>query len=96
MVQRELAVYYAVISHMDEQIGRVINALRESNELEKTVIVFASDHGLAIGSHGLRGKQNMYEHTIGVPLVFSGPSIPLESKAMLSAISETSFQRSVI
>lgn len=82
MVQRELAVYYAVISHMDAQIGRVISQLRESKQLENTIVVFASDHGLAIGSHGLRGKQNMYEHTIGVPLIFSGPSIPSGQKSV--------------
>ncbi|MFO1096556.1 MAG: sulfatase-like hydrolase/transferase [Planctomycetaceae bacterium] len=41
-----------------------------------TIVVFTSDHGLAIGSHGLRGKQNMYEHTIGVPLIVRGPGVP--------------------
>ena len=71
----ELAAYYAVISHMDAQIGRVLKALEASGELENTVIVFSSDHGLGVGSHGLRGKQSMYEHTIGVPLVMAGPGI---------------------
>jgi arylsulfatase A-like enzyme len=71
----ELAAYYAVISHMDAQIGRVLKALEASGELENTVIVFSSDHGLGVGSHGLRGKQSMYEHTIGVPLVMRGPGI---------------------
>jgi arylsulfatase A-like enzyme len=71
----EIAAYYAVISHMDAQIGRVLKALEASGELGNTVIVFSSDHGLGVGSHGLRGKQSMYEHTIGVPLVMSGPGI---------------------
>ena len=71
----ELAAYYAVISHMDAQIGRVLKALEASGEYENTLIVFSSDHGLGVGSHGLRGKQSMYEHTIGVPLVMSGPGI---------------------
>jgi arylsulfatase A-like enzyme len=71
----ELAAYYAVISHMDAQIGRILKALARSGELENTVIVFSSDHGLGVGSHGLRGKQSMYEHTIGVPLVMRGPGI---------------------
>lgn len=74
--RREIAAYYAVISHMDEQIGRVITALKESGQLDNTIIVFSSDHGLGVGSHGLRGKQNMYEHTIGVPLIMRGPGIP--------------------
>ena len=44
--------------------------------MENTIIVFSSDHGLGVGSHGLRGKQSMYEHTINVPLIFRGPKIP--------------------
>ncbi len=71
----ELAVYYAVISHMDAQIGRIIASLKQSRQLENTVVIFSSDHGLAVGSHGLRGKQNMYQHTIGVPMIISGPGI---------------------
>lgn len=70
-----LAVYYSQITHMDAQIGRIIAALEQSGETEDTLIIFSSDHGLAIGSHGLRGKQNMYEHSIGVPLVVRGPEI---------------------
>ena len=75
-IRRDLATYYRVISDMDAQIGRIIKALTDHGKLENTVIIFTSDHGLAIGSHGLMGKQNMYEHTIGVPLIFSGPGIP--------------------
>lgn len=75
-VRDELAVYYAVIAHLDEQVGRIVKVLQERGELEHTLIIFASDQGLAIGSHGLRGKQNMYEHTIGVPLILAGPGIP--------------------
>jgi len=75
-LRRELACYYAVISHMDEQIGRIISVLEERNLIENTLIVFTSDQGLALGSHGLTGKQNMYEHTIGVPLIMAGPHVP--------------------
>ncbi len=75
-VREDLAAYYAVISYMDRQIGRIFAALRQTGQWDNTLIVFTSDHGLAMGSHGLRGKQNMYEHTIGVPLIFSGPGIP--------------------
>jgi arylsulfatase A-like enzyme len=76
LVREELALYYAVISHLDEQVGRILAALDETGQAASTIVVFASDHGLAIGSHGLRGKQNMYEHTIGVPLILAGPGIP--------------------
>ncbi|MBI3879469.1 MAG: sulfatase-like hydrolase/transferase [Verrucomicrobia bacterium] len=72
----ELAAYYAEISHLDEQVGRIVAALRETGQLENTVIIFSSDQGLAMGSHGLTGKQNLYEHTFRVPLVFRGPGVP--------------------
>ena len=75
-VRRDIAAYYAVITHMDLQIGRILRAVDHAELAERTLIVFTSDHGLAIGSHGLRGKQNMYEHTIGVPLILVGPTIP--------------------
>lgn len=75
-VRDELAVYYSVISHLDAQVGRIIKTLKSTGQLENTIVIFASDHGLGVGSHGLRGKQSMYEHTIGVPLIFSGPGIP--------------------
>lgn len=76
LVRADLAAYYAVISHMDAQIGRLLDVLEASGKIDDTIIVFCSDHGLAMGSHGLRGKQNMYEHTIGVPLIMAGPQIP--------------------
>jgi arylsulfatase A-like enzyme len=76
MVRKNLAVYYAVISHMDEQIGRILDILEETKQTKDTLVIFTSDHGLAVGSHGLMGKQNMYEHTIRVPLVMAGPGIP--------------------
>ncbi len=75
-VRRELAAYYAVIEQMDRQLGRILQALEETGQLQNTIIVFTSDHGVALGSHGLRGKQNMYEHTIRVPLILAGPGIP--------------------
>ena len=75
-IRRDLATYYAVISYMDQQIGRILAALDESGQADNTIVIFSSDHGLALGSHGLMGKQNMYEHTINVPLIFRGPGFP--------------------
>jgi arylsulfatase A-like enzyme len=74
-VQREIAAYYACISHVDAQIGRVLETLKVSDRLDNTIIVFAGDNGLAVGQHGLLGKQNLYDHSVRVPLVFSGPGI---------------------
>jgi len=75
-VRQELACYYAVISHLDAQIERIFKALDDTGQRDNTLIIYTADHGLAIGSHGLVGKQNMYEHTINVPLVMAGPGIP--------------------
>jgi len=79
-VQADLAVYYSVVDHMDQQIGRIFAALKSSNQWDNTLVIFTSDHGLAMGSHGLRGKQNMYEHTINVPMIIRGPKVPANRK----------------
>ncbi|MFQ5505092.1 MAG: sulfatase/phosphatase domain-containing protein, partial [Planctomycetota bacterium] len=76
VVRDQLAEYYGMISHLDAQIGRVLAALDRTGLAENTVVVFSADHGLAIGSHGLLGKQNLYEHSMGCPLLFKGPGIP--------------------
>lgn len=75
-IRRHIAAYYAMITHLDAQIGRVMKALEEKGGQENTIIVFSGDHGLAVGQHGLMGKQNCYEHSVRVPLIFSGPGIP--------------------
>jgi arylsulfatase A-like enzyme len=75
-VRRHLADYYAMITHVDAQIGRVLNALKETGHADNTIIVFSADNGLAVGRHGLLGKQNLYEHSVHVPLIICGPGIP--------------------
>jgi len=76
IVRDQLAEYYGLITHMDDQIGLIITTLKEKGFYENTVIVYAADHGLAVGSHGLLGKQSLYEHSMGAPLAFVGPGIP--------------------
>ncbi len=68
--------YYAIISHMDRQVGRILAALEATGKAQETVILFTADHGLALGQHGLMGKQNMFEHSMKPPLIVSGPGIP--------------------
>ncbi|MDR6562052.1 MULTISPECIES: sulfatase-like hydrolase/transferase [unclassified Arcicella] len=77
---RQIKEYYATISHLDAQIGRIVKAVYENGLAENTLIVFAGDNGLAIGQHGLFGKQSIYEHSNRVPLIFSGPGIPKNQK----------------
>lgn len=67
--------YYAIITHMDDQIGRILDALDASGEADNTWIIFTSDHGLSVGHHGLVGKQNMYEDAVRVPFIISGPGV---------------------
>ncbi|KPL09744.1 hypothetical protein AMJ85_06145, partial [candidate division BRC1 bacterium SM23_51] len=64
------------ITHLDAQIGRVLAALEETGHAQNTIIIFSGDNGLAVGQHGLLGKQNLYEHSVRVPLIISGPGLP--------------------
>jgi arylsulfatase A-like enzyme len=72
--------YYAIITHMDEQVGRILKALEASGKMDNTYIIFSADHGLSVGQHGLLGKQNMYDHSMRVPLFIVGPHIPKNKK----------------
>jgi len=86
-IAERLKAYYALVSYTDQQIGRILKALDEQGLTENTIIVFSSDNGLALGSHGLLGKQNVYEHSVKVPLIVSGPGLPRgEDRNQLSYI----------
>ena len=74
-VKKHIQEYYAVISHLDEQVGKIITHLENQDMLENTYIIFTSDHGLSVGQHGLIGKQSLYDHSIRVPMIISGPKI---------------------
>lgn len=67
--------YYAIITHMDQQIGRILKALDETGKRENTYIIFTADHGLSVGHHGLIGKQSMYDHSVRVPFIVCGPTL---------------------
>lgn len=76
VVQRHMVDYYAMISHDNLHLQRVFDALEANGQLENTIIVYTADHGLSVGQHGLMGKQNMYDHSIRIPLLMAGPGIP--------------------
>lgn len=76
VVRGHLADYYGMISHHDAAIGRVLRTLSETGDAGSTLVVYLSDHGLSVGSHGLLGKQNLYEDSVRVPLVIRGPGVP--------------------
>lgn len=75
--QRRAAIqaYYASISHMDAQVGRVLQALDALDLSKDTIVVFTSDHGYLLGQHGLWQKQSVFEPSARVPLVIAGPGV---------------------
>jgi arylsulfatase A-like enzyme len=80
-IRRHIAEYYAMISHLDDAIGRVMAELERRGMAENTIILLAGDNGLALGQHGLMGKQSNYEHSVRVPLVIAGPGIPRNQRS---------------
>ena len=74
--RQHIADYYAMITHLDDAVGRIFETLDQQGLTDDTIIVFAGDNGLACGQHGLMGKQNVYDHSTRVPLIFAGPGIP--------------------
>jgi arylsulfatase A-like enzyme len=76
IIQASLADYYALITHLDAKVGEIIETLKKSELYDNTIIVYTADNGLAIGSHGLMGKQSLYEDCMKVPMIVTGPGIP--------------------
>lgn len=76
-VKTQRREYYAIITHLDAQIGRLLDQLDKSGLAGNTWIFFSADHGLAIGHHGLFGKQNLYDHSVRVPFIVAGPGAPV-------------------
>ncbi|MEM0969383.1 MAG: sulfatase-like hydrolase/transferase, partial [Verrucomicrobiota bacterium] len=74
-VLTNLQEYYAIITHMDHHLGRILDALEASGKKDSTYLFFSADHGLACGEHGLMGKQNMFDHSLRVPLIAVGPGV---------------------
>ncbi len=80
-IRNEIGREFACVENIDRQIGKVLEHLRATGELDRTYVIYTSDHGIAIGRHGLQGKQNLYEHTWRVPFVVQGPGIRAGSRA---------------
>ena len=75
IIRQHLGDYYGMITHMDWAIGQIHDALASRGLLENSLVIHTADHGLAVGQHGLLGKQNMYDHSVKVPLLMMGPDI---------------------
>jgi choline-sulfatase len=75
-LNRALAGYFGLTSFLDEQIGKILDALREAGLSESTRVIYTSDHGDNLGTRGLWGKATMYEESAGIPLLISGADVP--------------------
>jgi len=70
------AAYYGTSEYLDQQVGKVVDALATSGLDDATRVLYTSDHGESLGSRGLFGKFTMYEESAGVPLILAGPDVP--------------------
>jgi arylsulfatase A-like enzyme len=91
VVRAELRLYYGLITHLDGQVGRILAALKANGEADNTIVIYTGDHGLAIGSHGLLGKQNLYQPSLSTPLIFSGPGIPRDKRSAAIVLKQDYF-----
>jgi len=84
-IKEHIRDYYALITQNDEKLGEIIAALKEKGIYDETIVIYSGDNGLALGQHGLMGKQNLYDHSGKVPLVIVGKNIPAnqQSNALL-------------
>ncbi|MGQ8336247.1 sulfatase-like hydrolase/transferase [Sunxiuqinia sp. A32] len=76
MISDQLCEYYGLVTYLDKQVGRILDALKNSPFADNTYVIYTADQGLALGSHGLMGKQNVYEQSMKSPLIVWGPGVP--------------------
>lgn len=73
---RAFAAYYGLCSWLDHNVGRILSALRSSGLADRTHVVYTSDHGDNLGARGVWGKSTLYEESVKVPMLLSGPDVP--------------------
>jgi arylsulfatase A-like enzyme len=74
-VQSYKMQYHRALSAVDESLGRLLAWLEETDQLDRTILIFMGDNGFMFGEHGLIDKRNAYEESIRVPLLMRGPSV---------------------
>lgn len=81
-----MQAYYAMIEMIDDNMGRLGAALEREGLAEDTIVVFLSDHGELGGSHGLLGKAEPWEESVGIPLIVSGPDGHVARKGTTASV----------
>lgn len=76
-VRTAVAAYYALVSFLDDNIGKVLGALEASGMAGETRVIYSSDHGDNLGNRGLWGKSVMYEESAAIPMLMAGPDVPV-------------------
>jgi len=74
--RRALSAYYGLVSWMDHNVGRILDALQATGQADRTTVVYTSDHGDNAGARGLWGKSNLYEESAAIPMIVAGPEVP--------------------
>ena len=94
---RRIAIssYFGLCTFLDHNIGKILRALDSSGESSKTRVIYTSDHGDNLGARGLWGKSNMYEESVGIPLITAGPDIP-KSKKIKTPVSLLDFYPTIL
>lgn len=75
-LRKVTAAYYGMISYLDDNIGQILAALDASGQAEDTCVVYTSDHGESMGHKGMFSKCNMYQESVGIPMILAGPDVP--------------------
>lgn len=75
-VRRAIAAYYALVSFLDANIGKILSALEAAGLSASTRVIYTSDHGDNLGARGLWGKSVMYEESAAIPMILAGPDVP--------------------
>ncbi len=93
--RRAIQAYYATISFMDAQVGRVLDALDELGLRENTIVLFSSDHGYHMGEHGYYQKQTLFEDADQVPLILSAPGMKTRGQHTEGIVEMIDFYRTL-